>query len=461
VIHADTIAAIATPPGTGGIGIIRASGPDAERIGHTLFRPRKEIDAFRSHRLYHGEIICPATGRALDEVLVAFLRSPHSFTGENTLEIHCHGGPLILEEVLQAVLRAGARIAEPGEFTRRAFLNGRLDLSQAEAVQEMISARTLQGIDLAVGHLRGDLSRTIGELREMLLDILTLLEAETDFQEEDGIETTPRKGILDQLGNVAARIEEMTATYSEGRILREGARVVITGKTNVGKSSLFNRLLGEKRAIVTPHAGTTRDFIEESVNIRGIPVRFIDTAGIRSSQDPIEREGIERVWQQVAAADVVVILLDGSAPLTAEDCRIIETSKVRNVLVAINKCDLPKVLDEDSLSADFSGREILWISAKTGAGVETFRNAVHSAISGSTGERHTNNTVLTNLRHKIALERAFSSLRTAEQSLLGNLSAEFTAFDLREALGALGEVTGHSITEEILDRIFSTFCIGK
>jgi tRNA modification GTPase len=460
VIQADTIAAIATPPGTGGIGIIRASGPDVERIGHALFQPRKAREAFQSHRLYHGDIICPATGRILDEVLVAFLRAPHSFTGEESLEIHCHGGPLVLEEVLQAVLRAGARPAGPGEFTRRAFLNGRIDLSQAEAVQEMISARTQRGLDLAIGHLHGDLSRATGELRASILDILTLFEAEIDFQEEDGIDAAPREGLLNQLRGITARIEELTASYGEGRIVRDGARVVITGKANVGKSSLFNRLLGEKRAIVTPHAGTTRDFIEESVSIRGIPVRFVDTAGIRESQDPIEKEGIDLVWQQAAAADVVVILLDGSGPLMPEDRGLIEANRGRNVIVAINKSDLTRALDRGSLPEELSRRELLWVSAKTGDGIAAFRDAVHSAVSRSAVECHAD-TILSNLRHKVALERAFSSLRTAEQGLSGGLSPEFIAFDLREALGALGEITGQTVTEEVLDRIFSTFCIGK
>jgi tRNA modification GTPase len=416
VIQAETIAAIATPPGTGGIGIIRASGPDAERIGQALFRPRGARHTFQSHKLYHGDIVCPATGRVLDEVLVVFQRAPHSFTGESTLEIHCHGGPFLLEEVLQAVLRAGARPAEPGEFTRRAFLNGRMDLAQAEAVQEMISARTQKGLDLAVGHLQGDLSQMTGELRASILDILTLLEAEIDFQEEDGIEAAPREGLLDQIRDLSARIEELSASYDTGRLVRDGARVVITGKANVGKSSLFNRLLGEKRAIVTPHAGTTRDFIEESVRIRGIPVRFVDTAGIRQSQDPIEREGIELVWQQAAAADVVVILLDGSDPLTSEDRGIIEANRERNTVVAINKSDLPQALDVGSLPTDLSGQELIRISAKTGEGLEPFRNAVHAAINSSAGECRTN-TMLTNLRHKVALERAFASLRTAEQGL--------------------------------------------
>jgi len=460
VIQADTIAAIATPPGTGGIGIIRASGPDAERIGRTLFRPRNAPEAFRSHRLYHGDILCPSTGRILEEVLVAFLRAPHSFSGEDTLEIHCHGGPLILEEVLQAVLRAGARSAGPGEFTRRAFLNGRIDLTQAEAVQEMISARTTRGLDLAIDHLGGGLSRAFGELRASILDILTLLEAEIDFQEEDDIETAPREGLLDQLRDITARIEELTASYGEGRLVRDGAKVVITGKANVGKSSLFNRLLGEKRAIVTPHAGTTRDFIEESVSIRGIPVRFVDTAGIRESKDPIEKEGIDLVWQQAAAADVVVIVLDGSSPFTAEDHSIVDANRGRNLVVAINKCDLTRVLDGSTLPEELSGRELLPISAKTGEGLDALRHAVHDAINRSTGECHSD-TVLTNLRHRVALERAHISLRTAEQGLSGGLSPEFIAFDLRESLDILGEVTGQTVTEEVLDRIFSTFCIGK
>jgi len=460
VTQTDTIAAIATPPGTGGIGIVRASGPGAERIGQALFRPRAASGPFRSHRLTHGEIVCPATGRVLDEVLVAFLRAPHSFTGEDTLEIHCHGGPLVLKEVLLAVLRAGARPAEPGEFTRRAFLNGRLDLAQAEAVQEMITARSPRGLEIALGNLRGDLSRRIAELRASILDTLTLLEAEIDFQEEEGLEATPREGILDGLRDVTARIEELTATYGEGRMVREGARVVITGKANVGKSSLFNRLLGENRAIVTPHAGTTRDFIEEGASIRGIPVRYVDTAGIRAAQDPAEQEGIERVWQQSASADVVVIVLDGSSPLTPEDRDIAAANRDRNLVVAINKSDLPEALGEESLPGELAGRAVFRVSAKTGEGLAAFRDGVHAALGRTAGEGRSE-AVLTTLRHKIALERALACLRKAEQGISGGLSPEFAAFDLREALDALGEVTGQTVTEEVLDRIFATFCIGK
>ncbi len=458
--QADTIAAIATPPGTGGIGIVRASGPGAERIARALFRPRKPADAFRSHRLAHGDIVCPATGRVLDEVLAAFMRAPHSFTGEDTIEIHCHGGPLILEEVLLTVLRAGARPAEPGEFTRRAFLNGRLDLAQAEAVQEMITARSQRGLDLAMGHLRGDLSRRIEKLRASILDILTLLEAEIDFQEEDGVDAAPKNALLDRLRDITARIGALAATYGEGRMIRDGARVVITGKANVGKSSLFNRLLGDNRAIVTPHAGTTRDFIEEGASIRGTPVRYVDTAGIREAQDPAEKEGIDRVWQQAASADVILILLDGSSPLTSEDRDILAANRERDIVVAVNKSDLPAVLEAETLPEASAGREILRVSARTGDGMAALRDAIHDALRRVAGESRSES-VLTNLRHKIALERAFASLRTAEQGLSGGLSPEFIAFDLREALSALGEVTGQAITEEVLDRIFSTFCIGK
>jgi tRNA modification GTPase len=266
--------------------------------------------------------------------------------------------------------------------------------------------------------------------------------------------------MLDRIRDITARIDALTASYGEGRIIREGARVVITGKANVGKSSLFNRLLGERRAIVTPHPGTTRDFIEESVFIRGVPVRFIDTAGIRETSNPVEREGIDLVRQQSAAADVVVVLLDGSAPFTGDDRQILEENRNRNVVIAINKSDLPRVLEAVPLPGEGITTKPLWISAKTGEGVDAFQDAVHAALGRSTGESCTD-TVITSLRHKIALERAFASLRTAEQGLSGGLSPEFIAFDLREALGTLGEVTGQSITEEVLDRIFSTFCIGK
>jgi len=460
-LQEDTIAAIATPRGVGGIGIIRVSGPKSEKIGHLLFKPRGTPPRFfKSHHLYYGDIVSPTTGTILDEVLLSVMRKPLSYTGEDTLEINCHGGRVVLEAVLNEVIKTGARLADPGEFTKRAFLNNRLDLSQAEAVIDLILAKTDRGLDLALSHLRGNLSKRINDLRSSVIDLLANLEISIDFTEED-IHVSPISELSDSVQRIITSINEILSTYDEGKILREGLSVVITGKPNVGKSSLLNRLLEENRAIVTSVPGTTRDFIEEVINIKGIPVKFVDTAGIRDVENVIEREGIRLVWEKVASADVVIILLDGSTNLTEEDIEVIEKNKGGFIIPVINKNDLSPKLKDSDLNKILPGFKPLRISAKYGDGIPALKEEIYTrTLQNNQGDLQPD-VILTNLRHKIALEEAAGFLAKAKENVIQGCSPELAAFDVREALESLGEIVGETTNEEVLDRIFSTFCIGK
>ena len=457
---AETIAAIATPPGIGGIGLIRVSGPAAEGIARRLFRPLPSGN-FLSHHLYHGEIVSPATGAVLDKVLVAFMKGPRSYTGEDTLEISCHGGPLILRSVLEEVLLAGARPAGRGEFTKRAFLNDRLDLTQAEAVLDVITAQTQNGLAAAVSRLQGKLSGRIEAIRVEIIDLLAGIEAEIDFSEEDGVDKTTGDA-LSRIREVIERITSLISTYHQGRIYREGIGVVIAGRPNVGKSSLLNRLLGEKRAIVTSIPGTTRDFIEETVDIGGMPVRLTDTAGLRPPQDAIEKEGINLVWERLEKADAVIVLLDGSAGLTADDLDLIAKVNAKPLLPVINKSDLPHCFDEESFKGLF--REgtppAVRISAKYGDGIDRLTSALGGLILATPTEEAPE-AMIAHLHQKTALEKTAAGLVRARDGLQGGLPPELIAVEIRDSLDALGEITGRTTTEEILDRIFSNFCIGK
>jgi len=460
LLQKDTIAAIATPCGVGGIGIIRISGSDSEEIGRLLFKSKKSISSFKSHYLYSGNIVSPTTGAILDEVLLSVMRKPHSYTGEDVLEINCHGGPVVLEAVLSEVIEAGARLAEPGEFTRRAFMNNRLDLSQAEAVIDLIMAKTDRGLNLALSHLKGDLSKKINDLRSSIIDLLSIVEISIDFTEED-IHTSPVSELSDSIQHIITSIDEILSTYGEGKILREGLSVVITGKPNVGKSSLLNRLLNENRAIVTSVPGTTRDFIEEVINIKGIPVKFIDTAGIRDVENVVEQEGIRLVWEKVLSSDIVVILLDGSKNLTEEDMEVIEKNKNGEIILAVNKNDLPPTLRNNALSKILPGVKPLWISAKYGDGIPALKEEIYARTLQNGQKDIQSNVILTNLRHKIALEKAGELLAKAKRNIIREISPELAAFDMREALKSLGEIVGETTNEDVLDKIFANFCIGK
>lgn len=454
----DTIAAIATPAGTGGIGIVRISGPDAERILHRLFRSSHFLTRLKPRRLYHGDLLDPETGEALDEVLACLMKAPRSYTGEDTVEIDCHGGILVVESILQAVLAAGARLAEPGEFTRRAFLNNRIDLSQAEAIGDLISARTARGLNSALTQLKGRLKEKIDSLRNGLIEVLVLLESAIDFSED--AEFSSNTEILNRLERLSADLSRLLQTYREGKLIRRGATVVIAGRPNTGKSSLLNSLLEEKRAIVTPVPGTTRDFLEEAVNIRGIPLRLVDTAGIHPTEDLIEREGIRMVWEKLATADGVLLLLDGSRPLTEEDRNLLNSLQGHKILPVINKTDLEHQLEEGEIVACLPGITPLWISAKFGDGLDALKESLYRLVVEKAGEAE-GEVLISTLRHKTALERTLQLVSQAAAALKDGLSQEFAALDIRDALDALGEIAGKTVTEDVLDRIFSSFCIGK
>lgn len=455
----DTIAAISTPQGAGGIGIVRVSGPYAEKICRTIFKPLAKRPHLENHRLYHGDIVSSENKSVIDEVLVSIMRKPHSYTGEDLLEINCHGGPLVLQAVLSETIKAGARLAEPGEFTRRAFLNNRIDLMQAEAVINLITAKTDISAKLALSHIKGDLSKKILLLRSSLVDILATLETSIDFTEED-TQVPAISGLSENISDTIEGIEKILSTYEEGRIYKDGLSVVIAGRPNVGKSSLMNRLAGRQRSIVTHIPGTTRDWIEETVNIGGIPVNFADTAGIRDTEEIIEKEGMKLTWEKVSSADLVIVVLDGSADITGEDLKILDGVKNEKKVPVINKCDLPHTITEDTIQKAMPDTVPLWISAKYDKGISELKKRILSLFSGRRHPDETQDTLLTNLRHKTALEKAVEFLVGAKENIACG-SCELAAFDIREALENIGEITGETTNDEILDRIFSNFCVGK
>ncbi len=454
----DTIAAISTPLGEGGIGIVRMSGKDAIEIGDRLFvSPKgKKLSEVRSHTMTYGFIRDPLTGEKIDEVLVSVMKAPNTYTREDIVEINCHGGLFPLRMTLELVLREGARLAEPGEFTKRAFLNGRIDLSQAEAVADLIMAKTEASHRLAIEQIRGGLSELITSLRERLTDLCVHLEAYIDFPDED-IEPATFRTIRDELSTIIEELNRLSRTYEEGRLLREGIRVAIVGRPNVGKSSLLNALLMRDRAIVTEFPGTTRDVIEELLNIKGFLVRVMDTAGIREAHDMAEREGVRRSLQAIDDADSVIILIDGSNPVSDEDMYIIEKvrEKGKAFILGFNKSDLIK--DKAQGRGNLEG---LRISAKTGEGLDKLKDRIiELTVRKSAGEPE--GIMVTNIRHKIAIDNAISSLRKAHMDMMNSMPEEIVAFSLREALDNLGEIIGAVTTEDILNRIFSSFCIGK
>lgn len=456
----DTIAAIATPFGTAGVGIIRISGPLAPECGRLLFRPAHPNCNWQSHHSYHGDIVATDGITVLDEVLVTLMRKPRSFTGEDVLEISCHGNPLILQTILEQLMTLGCHPAKPGEFTERAFLNGRMDLSQAEALAALISAQSVKAYQIGLAQLKGSLGRNIGELRTLLIDALAGLEATIDFTDDVSEHDTPV--IPPQIHEAIAGIELLISTYRQARLFTEGIQVVITGKPNVGKSSLLNILSGRKKAIVTDIPGTTRDLITQTITMGGLSIHLTDTAGIRKPQDAIEKEGIDLVWEHLKQADIIVILLDGSKPFTEEDQHILEQNKNCDckIIVAVNKSDLPAAWRPDKIPDCFlSGNNLLKISAKFGDGLDALREAI-TDLTGSS-DIQSDGGMITQLRHKMALENAWTNLTAAKDCFHAGHSPEFAAFELRCALDTLDEITGKKIQDDILHKIFSSFCIGK
>jgi tRNA modification GTPase len=459
-MDSDTIAAVATPPGAGGIGVVKVSGPRAIPITIPLLHPPRELSRLSSHRLYYGSIIDPETEKTLDEVLFTVMRAPHTYTREDVVEIQAHGSRCGLGAILEVVLKRGARLAEPGEFTKRAFLNGRIDLSQAEAVIEVINAHTEEGLELAARQLEGHLFEAIEAIRRPIETLLVEVEAAIDFPEDVEDIIRPELFAQGMTEDVVARLEALLEHYDEGHVYREGVAATIIGRPNVGKSSLMNRLLDKERAIVTAVPGTTRDFIEETVNIKGIPVRLIDTAGLHHTDNPLEAAGVEFTRKRLDEADLVLFMVDCSMPLSHEDVRIYDLVRKKKTILVINKIDLGDEGVVGRIVEPLQGLSWVQISALYNEGIEELKAAVLEQVAHATGPADLPS-IVPNLRHKIALERALTASGDAVEGFKAGRPAELVAVDLKEALDALGEIIGVITTDEILDQIFSRFCIGK
>lgn len=456
----ETIAAISTPFGESGIGVVRLSGPMAEPILKKLFKPKKEISHFDSHRFYYGQVIDPKTGSPIDEALIVLMRKPKSYTREDIVEIQCHGGYLLLQKILELVLSEGARMAQPGEFTKRAFLNGRIDLTQAEAVIDLIKARTIEGIQIANQQLSGWLYQEMASIKELLLNHLALIEAHIDFPEEE-LDEVPGFKIKQELIGAYKRLTEWISTYDEGRVFREGISCAIIGKTNVGKSSLLNVLIKQDRAIVTPIPGTTRDIIEEVLNIHGIPVRLIDTAGLRKTKDLVEKEGVLRARERAANADIILLVLDGSRLLDEDDFEIAKEVEDKKKVVVLNKRDLPQMVMYEEIKKKFPTDPVVSISALKKEGIEELKNAVYNMLIHKGVKVSQEHLIIANVRHKNILVEIKENLERALKGLEEGISYEFIAFEIRSALNSLGEMVGETTPEDVLNRIFEQFCIGK
>ena len=456
----DTIAAIATPLGEGGIGIIRLSGDSALKVTGDIFHASSGLDVSQAGAgtIHHGHIKDPSTGEVVDEVLVTVMKAPKTYTKEDVVEINCHGGMMPLKKVMGLSLDRGARVAEPGEFTKRAFLNGRLDLAQSEAVLDIINAETDASSRIAVDQLKGVFSGEVKGLRDNILDILSSIEVTIDFSQED-VEFPQVTEVTEKINAVSTGIKELLDTFDKGMILRQGASVVICGRPNVGKSSLMNALLRHERVIVTPIAGTTRDVIEESININGVKVKISDTAGIIETHDRVEMEGIKRSKRKLEEADVVVFMIDAGRELSGKDEEIFDTIKDKRVVLAANKTDLPCKISKKDVESKFS-LKMLEISALNKIGLDVVEDAVSDSLfAGDSSVPQ--GSVVSNIRHKRLLDIALASLSRAIGRMEESFNGELLASDLNEAVNSLGLITGETVEDDILDRIFSEFCIGK
>ena len=468
----DTIAAISTPVGHSGIGIVRLSGKNAVKIADGIFRSKggTKLKHTPSHRIIFGRIVDPANKETVDEVLVSIMTAPNTYTREDVIEINCHGGAISLQTVLELVLKKGARLADPGEFTQRAFLNGRIDLAQAEATLDIINSLTKQSRKVAVEQLRGKLSAKMEAIREKLTELAAFVETYIDFPEED-IETPSLTDMKKRALGIHQSLRKLIDSSRYGMILRDGLKTTIIGRPNVGKSSLLNALLEHDRAIVTEAPGTTRDVIEEYLNIRGLPVKIMDTAGIRNVKDIAEKEGIKRSIRAMKEADLVLVILDGSRALHDTDMELIKKSNSKNTILVINKADLEQkltipesIFTRPTKGKNKRGREdvnkiTVKISAAKGTGLDKLKDKiVETALSGQTGG---GSSIITNTRHVHALEKALLSVDSFITGVMNKISPEFLSVELREALDAIGEILGITTPEDILDRIFSNFCIGK
>jgi tRNA modification GTPase len=454
----DTIAAIATSIGEGGISIIRVSGDKSIEIVDSIFIGKKNrtLHDLKPYTMRYGHVI-DKNGSRLDEVIISYMKGPKSFTAEDTIEINCHGGIVGTNIILQEIIRAGARMAEPGEFTKRAFLNGRIDLSEAEAVIDIIRAKTELSLKSALMQSEGTISREINIIRNKLLTVIAHIEATVDYPEEDMEEITAEK-VNDDIAELAREIDMLLSTADEGKILREGLSTVIVGKPNVGKSSLLNALVKEKRAIVSDVPGTTRDAIEEYISICGIPIKIVDTAGIRETEDIVEKIGVEKSKEKIDEADLVILILDLSNELEKEDRQIIEYIKDKKYIVLLNKCDLGGKIETNELQ-NLKSKYITNVSIKTGEGLDHVKQYIKDLFFK--GEIKTEGIFVTNNRHKQALIRAKENLESSIKALEYTKAIDLASIDIRNAWTNLGEITGESLEEDIIHKIFSEFCLGK
>lgn len=456
----DTICAIATPIGEGGIAIIRISGEKALEIADKIFvgKNKKDIKEMKTYTMRYGTIVDLDTKEIIDDVILSYMKGPRSYTGENVVEVNCHGGVVATNRVLNQIVKAGARVAEPGEFTKRAFLNGRIDLSQAEATMDIITAKTELSMKSAMMQSRGALSKEIGELRKYLLNVLALIEYAVDFTEddEDIVDDNLIAQIRDGITKTLTRINSLLKNADEGKIIRDGLNVVIVGKPNVGKSSLLNSLLREKRAIVTDIPGTTRDIIEEYINLDGIPIRITDTAGIRDTEDTVEKIGVERSKEKIEEADLVILMLDTSRELDDEDRVIIDSIKDKKYVALLNKVDLECKLSKEFISGL---KRTIEISAKTGFGIEKLKEEIKNLFFN--GEIDSESLIISNTRHKQALYRSLENCNLALEKINLNEYLDLISIYITSAMKALGEITGDELEEDLLNKIFSEFCCGK
>ncbi|MFQ7000351.1 MAG: tRNA uridine-5-carboxymethylaminomethyl(34) synthesis GTPase MnmE [Clostridium sp.] len=455
----DTICGIATPLGEGGISIIRVSGSDSLKVINKIFKGKNSSNILdmKSYTMRYGYICDIDSKVEIDEVIISYMKGPRSFTAEDVVEVNCHGGVVSTGRVLEEIIKVGARIAEPGEFTKRAFLNGRIDLSQAEAVMDIIRAKTDLSMKSAVMQSNGALSKEIGKLREYMLNTLALIEYSVDFTEDDEEpdETIPIR-VQEQLTVAIEDMKKLLEGANEGRIIRDGLKLAIIGKPNVGKSSLLNCLLKERRAIVTDIPGTTRDIIEEFISLDGIPVKITDTAGIRETEDEVEKIGVEKSREKIDEADLVVLMLDSSRPLEDEDREIIKKVKDKKYVVLMNKNDLEKKISDDDIK---ELKNIIYISAKTGFGIDELKKKVKDLFFN--GEVDSESMIISNNRHKQALYRALENCEEALDRVKSNEYLDLISIYVTSALKALGEITGSELEEDLINKIFSEFCVGK
>ena len=456
----DTISAIATPPGKGAIGVIKISGKDALSVLKKIFKPAKPRESFESHKLYYGFII-DSQGKVIDEVLVTYMKAPRTYTREDVVEIYAHSGYLILRKIFELILLSGARQAKPGEFTLRAFLNGRIDLAQAEAIEELISAKSEEALDLALKNLFGGISEKVNQIKSQILEVLVQVETAIDFPEED-VEIMQPEELKKKIENeILPEIDSLIKAYNQGRIYKEGISLVIAGKPNAGKSSLMNALLKEERAIVTPIPGTTRDFLEEEATIEGIPVKLIDTAGLRETEDPVEKIGVEIAKKKFKEADLILFLIDTSEPVSQEVLKLLEEVAKFPHLVVLNKIDIKNgYLKDWRETIKGLNEEWIEISVKTGTNLDLLAKKVVEKILGK--EKRDVPQLVPTLRQKVLLEKAKNALKRALEALSSKEPLpELVAVEVRDALSELSEIVGEVTSEDVLSEIFSKFCIGK